>query len=825
MITKRRPLGFETLEARHLLAAQPVVTLDAPDKVMIGESFELSVAFDNADATDAGYGPFVDLLVPVNGQDGTGGVGADGISFDAATYLGVPVVTTILTFPNDGGGTGLVDHPYAVDAAGVPLTIVGSAGDQLVVIQLPFGSFTADQPAAVITVDMSLSNLADLGQDLRLRARAGFQYGNDALDNPAADPSLVSDTPAAADTWTVAEPVEPILIELTKIYIGPEDETATGPNFPRQYTIDVDIADGQTITNLDVTDLLPNNVRLLTVDTITPAGSTTTFPTTPANAPSNALVVTLPTVTGALGGGDAQVTFSYYIPLRDADGTLVIDSVTGDDATSPNNALALGDWDPIDARDSSGTDNASVDVAGPEHVLTPKSIATQKSVAVVNDPGGNGLSPGDVLEYTIEIQVSDYFGFENLVLTDVISDGQRFDTGFAPTLQFTEHGAATSAALNAASFTVTDHFTGASAPVAPLDGTQEIEVRLSDELTLRTGNGIALGGLVPIGGTGGADPDATTFDAGGTTGTLVFRTIVQEEFTDTFPSGDSSVDEGDELTNSVSIVGDVLAFSDTSATGQSEADTSAASILVPAGTLTKSIYALNGNTTLPNPLILSPGDELTYRLQLTLPTSDVEQLAVEDYLPLPVLLAGEVITFVDTIDASVPAAGQAKFGPSDTFRSIYGSTPSLTVDAGSNSVTFDYGDFDIVGGTARDIDILFTVTATNDPFADGLMLTNQARRVQNTTNAGNFVSDAIIQILLGEPSLQLTKGIVATSNPSASFTAGVGPVTFSAPGTAGYRGSARFILTARHRADQRQRRRDRCRRLGNFCRRARKRRK
>ena len=155
---------------------------------------------------------------------------------------------------------------------------------------------------------MSLSNLADLGQDLNLRARAGFQYGNDALDNPAADPSLVSDA-GVADAWTVAEPIEPTLIELSKIYIGPEDETATGPNFPRQYTIDVDIADGQTLTNLDITDLLPNNVLLLSVDAITPAGSTTTLPVTPANPTDNELVVTLPTVTGAVGAGDAQVTF------------------------------------------------------------------------------------------------------------------------------------------------------------------------------------------------------------------------------------------------------------------------------------------------------------------------------------------------------------------------------------------------------------------------------------------------------------------------------------------------------------------------------------
>ncbi|MGH9676409.1 MAG: hypothetical protein ACRD36_04845 [Candidatus Acidiferrum sp.] len=52
----------------------------------------------------------------------------------------------------------------------------------------------------------------------------------------------------------------PELFMLKKTCIGPENETATGPNFPRQYKLDVSIAPGQTITNLDVTDLLPNNL-------------------------------------------------------------------------------------------------------------------------------------------------------------------------------------------------------------------------------------------------------------------------------------------------------------------------------------------------------------------------------------------------------------------------------------------------------------------------------------------------------------------------------------------------------------------------------------
>ncbi|MDA0660114.1 MAG: hypothetical protein O3C60_14910, partial [Planctomycetota bacterium] len=103
---KGRWQGLESLEDRRLLAGQPSVSLQAPDRVMIGESFEITASFENTHPTDAGFGPFVDLYVPVNGVDGVNGVDADGLTFVSAQYLGTPVTTTTLTFPNGGGGTG-----------------------------------------------------------------------------------------------------------------------------------------------------------------------------------------------------------------------------------------------------------------------------------------------------------------------------------------------------------------------------------------------------------------------------------------------------------------------------------------------------------------------------------------------------------------------------------------------------------------------------------------------------------------------------------------------------------------------------------------------
>ncbi len=239
-------------------------------------------------------------------------------------------------------------------------------------------------------------------------------------------------------------------------------------------------------------------------------------------------------------------------------------------------------------------------------------------------------------------------------------------------------------------------------------------------------------------------------------------------------------------------VADLLSVTDAvTPNGNSEADTSGASVQILSGTLTKTIYAINGNTSFGAPR-LGPSDTVTYRLRYTLPSSDLEPVTLTDYLPLPVLLASEVTgPFVTTVSAAVPAAGTAKFGPADTFFALSGAVPTITTDAAGNSVRFQYGAFDDPTNTPTTIDILFTVTASNAPFADGLFLTNQARVEEGTTNAGATIVDAIVQIELNEPDVRVTKGVVTSSNAADVYApVTVGPVSFSAPGSAGFRGSA-----------------------------------
>jgi uncharacterized repeat protein (TIGR01451 family)/fimbrial isopeptide formation D2 family protein len=762
-------LAFFTLSAPGNIKADgvPVVSLSAPSEVLVGEDFSFSVDFDNTSATDPGYGPYIDLIFPVNGADGNAGNDTpDGIDFNNATYQGASVDTTVLTFPDDGGGTGCVDHPYAKTAPQTPLQVCGTTDDKLVVLRLPFGSFVPDQPETSINVSASLSELADLDTPLTIEAQGGFMFGADSLDNPSTDPSTIG---SSVDT-----DITPSVITQSKSFNGPENETATGENYTRRYTIDIDVADGQTVDNVEVTDLLPPELEYEGFVSASPGGySIDETPVTPGaqNPPDNDFAISWSSLTGG-AGNDASVTLEVSVPKLDAGGSRVISESAGGCVNVSNNISLAGDWDPIDGRDSSTS--FDIDPAGAEQTFSACSMTTQKSASIAVDNGPSGFTPGDIVEYTIDFQISDHFAFDDIVATDVFSDGMLFDGSFTPTLSVTEHGSTSSGNIDGTNYSVTHD--------SPGTGDSTVVFNISDELSDRLlGDGQVLGGCLP---SGGGVSDCATQNNGATTGTITFRTEIQQTFTDDFPSGEPNVDQGDRMTNDVDIEGDVIDNTALTDLGGRPSESSSANFTIEDGVLSsKEVYAINGSTTFPTPVKIGPDDTVTYRLQFNMPTSDVDDLVITDYLPLPTLDATEVTTFDPTVDASVPAAGEAKYGASDTFSAFSGITPVLNTNASNNTVEFDYGDHQADPEQATVIDLLFTVTASDEPFADGLMLTNQASSVQNTTNTTETVTTEIVQVELEQPDVRITKGAVVADSANANFDpATVAPETFSAPG-------------------------------------------
>ena len=822
----------------HPNTAIPTLTLGLPSTVMLGSEFTFTATFDNTGA-DPGYGPFIDLIFPATGKDGD-----DGVTFLNASFKGAPIPAeqlTIQTFPDDGGGFGCVQHPVAVRPAGPPpghngassevpvyYDVCGNVGDQFVTIVLPFGSFVPSQPPASVTITAEMSELADLDDEstsginegeLSVYGQAGFQFGETAINDFCCGPYYDATLPVDGDgeytvpgDFPVAETVEPTLLTISKSYLGPEGETATGPNYPRQFSITVDIAEGQTIgvagdagQNLVISDTLPNNVQYLSLDSSSPAGASCIEPST--TTPGGTLTCTFDSVTGGAGESDATLIFNYFVDRLDSGSVEVINHISGAPTISGNTAQVDGVWDPTDIRDP------NVDTTGtcgtPCVSVEDQSIVVQKGVSVANDAAPAGNTPGDTLEYTLDFQISDFFGFEAIDLTDTFSDAQRFDDSFTPMIQINGNGGndLATVAMDMDNVDIACKFTSGSYPSycdqspalpppndVPVDaGKTTIVFNLSDELIFRGFNGQLLGGCVDPTAANNP-PDCSSYNDGGTTGTITFRTVIQDQFTDGHlpsppNSGDPSVDHGDLLSNDVDIEGDVLDISlppvggvFTTTTGGTPTDDSAAGVAIAFGGLDKSIFAVNGSIALPE--YISPGDVVTYRLIYTQPTSDFEETVFTDYLPLPVFSSTEVTSLTNQkcedipYPDDVPPAGEICLGPSDNYHNLNTRvpaetnpvvTPVFSVDGVANSLTITFPEYDSITNTDSIIDILFSLTVESDPFADGLFLTNQASASEGTTNAGDQTVDDIIQIKIGEPVLYIGKTAVSSDNPDDRF--------------------------------------------------------
>lgn len=769
--SQRRP-HFGVLEERVLLAAQPVVSVDGNLAPFIGEQTQVTVSFDNvpdgSPGSNVGYAPYVDLVLPQNGADGAGSGSTppnanDGVSFVSATYLGSALAATVIEF--DANGEAI--HPFARDASGA-LRVVNAAdygaaaGDQLVVLRLPFGSFVPEQPAAQIQVTLDVSELADVNAPLPITALGGFAFGRDALDNPTADPPVLG-APVTVD-------LTPTLFRVEKAFSGPEGETATGPNFQRSYTIALDIAEGQTVTNASILDTLPDGIVILGTPVLSVPGTVVYDPL------AHTIAATIDGAILGVAGPEATLTVDFYVAetlVPGSPATPVLDPTAGGPRTLENNVSAQGDWIPIDDRDNPQT--IVFDPPGPEEVFVARSLATQKAQTIAIDANVPGLGPGDTLEYAIDIQVSDYFDMRDLVLRDIMSDGQAYVAGSAR-FEVLEGGSALGSGA----------FTGSNIQVTrdPTTGRTAFVFNLSDQLVA---NGAPDGVLQ-------GDPTGTL---GGTTLRVIYQATVERYFLAGDPANPTAVGQGDTLSNQATIGAAVVDGNGDPTGGQPE-DGTQSSGTIATGSVSKTVFALNGTTPAPGPLQIAAGDLVTFRLTYDLPKTLTSELRLTDFLPLPVFdVDNFTLSLVDEVSATPPGLNQAKWGPlAGSFRALLTDTPEILKDSAANSLTFVFRNLEPDTPVASSADVLFTIRVADRPFGDGLLLTNQVAATEISTTGNTTSSQAITQVTLTEPVLQITKGIIATDSPQGDFTPGtVGPVAFTAPGSAGVRFSGTINST------------------------------
>jgi uncharacterized repeat protein (TIGR01451 family) len=772
---------FVTLFAATPAAAQPepsvtFVPEDFPPEVLIGEKFTFTVEFSNQ-GDQSGAGPYIALCLPAPGADGRDqNEPCDGFFFVSAVAL-----FTGQTLSLQPAGPPLIQSPPGSPIACQGLTQgstnplckppislpPGFEGCQ--VVFLPLGgltSFYPDQPPVRVQITLQVHSFADPGKPLPVKVIGGFQSDSSGTG------CLEGDT-AVATTL-------PTLFKVRKRYLGPENETVTGPNFPQPYKIEVDVADGQTLDPLLVTEDLPDSLVYLGPYDNPPVESAPLQGT-----PNGQVVLNFGKVTGTASDTDASFEFKFFAADKDADGNPVLDP-----QTCKGKSLAVDDvwgtagWDPLDTRDKPGPVPVTSDATPEDHRLELECLAVQKNVA----PLGPRI-PGDELVYTLSFQVSDYVQARNVVVRDLLSDGLEFLAQPAPTLTFADKNG-----LVQGTFTLgTDAIVDDSAKHPCGDGSTLVRFDVSKALAALTAGvpgaspfhqaGILTGGEV------GPFPPSVPV-----TGTITFHARIADEFDCPVPSKDQSVDKHDRVINQAAIAGEVLELAGERGDVTAEDETLVAVTEIAHGTVEKSIVARNGDPDDPllqrSPPLFAPGDTVTFRLSYCFPSGDAEDFRLEDFLPSPVFNVSDPSQVTDVI-----------LGPKDTLgifpkpcpdKDGKDPAPAGFADASRNSVCFSFGSFDDPDNERACAEILFTVPVTAEPFADGLVPTNMVSESERNSFKELFDQIRIEQFAVGQPVVRVSKGAVSAccGSPSSflctesvgTFTPEtIGPVFFNGP--------------------------------------------
>jgi uncharacterized repeat protein (TIGR01451 family) len=797
------------------LGQTPNVTLDVPDEVLIGDQFKFTVTF--TPGTAVGYGPFIDLVLPAGGIDyNDPGGPCDGVTYvpGSAQMIGVnggpiPVTTDVISAPCQhtiAGACATLPHPYGangISSATVPSILVPE-GAQLVTIKLPFGSFQTNQPPIVIQLTAKLSGLADVNAPLNIHARAGYQFGSDPLNLPLLDPPPTLLSPGGVTdctTWTASAPLTPVLFTFkvedpltnpgpcydgidngsdnltdskdpdcqhAKTYVGPEDETATGPNYPRQYKIILNIAAGQTVTNLTIQDCLPNNIVFTGI-----GAGTSPPPIPPPPSPSgplnnNCLSFNYPSIVGTPSTTEVVIFVKFYVPQNDANGNPVLDPATCTNATSPNDVKASANWTPTDLRDPATT--VTSDAAQVDHLLTDKRLAIQKSYQIMPSPPGV-FRPGKVVRYTLDFQVSDFFTVGEIIVDDVLSDGQ--DVIGSPTLTVRDRRKPVPTTLPFSTGTFGPSFSNAQDPNVNCGGVQggrKLVFRVST--AMKNNASLFIPPPLKQGILTGGHAFLLTSNVPAT-GQIIFFVQIRDQFIYPRLPRDQAVDKHDPINNCVLISADIFTNNPVAPVtkGFRCKDDSTTLLTLPGDVLEKKIVARNGSTTdpqlIPNPPRFTAGDTITFRIRKTLPSGDYEKLTIEDWFPLPVLpLTGGMILDPLLCPIVMPASGHICRGAGHTLNVI----PTLSINP-NNSLTLDYGSHDETNNLPKTIELFVTLTVSSDPYADGLFLTNEARECELNTFGVQFCQVAVARFELTEPNVRIRKGVIATNNPNSVFTA------------------------------------------------------
>jgi fimbrial isopeptide formation D2 family protein/uncharacterized repeat protein (TIGR01451 family) len=675
---------------------------------------------------------------------------------------GAPVSVT--AFGPAGGSTSFTNP-----VTGNPVAV--SAGESVLFLSLPVGSTAPNEPAITYFIPATVNSDAPLGVPLPVNATGVFALG--AIPNGARGSCGAVGKDTLCSSATPVN-VTPAVVTLEKSVENLVDgSTATGPSYPRRFKVELLVAENRTATNIAVSDVLPDTFVFLALPgadckanpgslTFTPdldAGDSCSF-TGDGNG-GGTLTVTFASVTGGTAI-DREVSYTGYVQkLAGGSGAAIVPPSTGATTTTSNSAGATYEYDP---------GSGSVPFTSPlvSATLEQRSLYTTKSIT--NDTtGGTTAKPGDTLLHTLIYDISDYFSFDDLQIADTISDGQTYVSGSLEVAVFEGSTTATirnQSQLQAASGT----------PLLPITrnpstGEWDINLDLSQALLAASPNGF------------GADDTLSGADelgAGTPTRVVVtYRTTVDESFTGPVV-GTAIVDGGDVLSDTMS-----ADFQVAGTVNRRTVNGPTATITItPITQLTKTIEFENGSPVTSLPITVNTGETVTFKLAFTVPTGDVEGLVLKDFVPSPLFdvldptASGTPSNFIfdATPSDAAPAAGHAHLTTTSALV-----TPTISVSGADDSLSFTLDEEDASASAPFTVEILFTMTATNNPLANDLLLVNVVYLTQNSSQSSTPVNtlSAVASLLTDEPKLVVRKfaqsvitggGSISGSGGAASFT-------------------------------------------------------
>uniref|UniRef100_UPI000255B5AC DUF4347 domain-containing protein n=1 Tax=Microbulbifer agarilyticus TaxID=260552 RepID=UPI000255B5AC len=743
-----------------LMAAGPANALSVPAEDLINETTTITVSFENVGA-DTGYAPIVDtVLGPGLVPQSVSGGGLN-LAFETYTFTGGAWT--------DSSGAIVEFHPCDTTQSGQPPLAANSVeGATWLAITLPFGSYAPNQPAFELDISVLVdeSARAMVGVPISVTSRPGFCFGEDPLNNPDIDPPIVGPTVSDTITPTV------LLVNKEAVdgdgdnqSINDDNETVTGPSEEVVWRVNVNLADMSTVENLVITDQVPVDFFYLGNVTVTGAAGpftegvdyTLTEPPLGTSTGAELIVTFLTPVTGTLSGSDIVVSFDGYVPDVDANGNPIVINDGG--MESVRNQVAV-----------EGTYQGQAISDRDSDIITAKALATQKSVALVSDPQGNGPTPGDRLEYTLSIQVSDYVQVNNLDLSDLLGDGLDYVDGSA-TFELFENGNSVGPdAFGSGNVSVTEN-------PDPGDGSTNLSFDISQELIDR---GINANGTLD----GDLFADAVT--QGTTTVVVTYQVEIREQYIGAPLAGtpNANVDTLDSVSNSANIAGELPNINVPLEDGSSE------SVTIGGADSDKEVFAVNGSSAPEDVDEVRAGDLVTFAVTIELSSFDHQGLTITDYLPLPVFQATNP-SYVDTGNgASLPGVNQWGFGPATDFSEFppgYLDPANVTtsVSAGDNAIDWRFAPISQDASNGGTLQILFTVEALDAAFADGLFINNVSQVSIANTNGTVLLDPDTAPLEVLSPDINITKGIVSSDNTNGVLDPDpAAPVTFDPAGTA-----------------------------------------